>query len=88
MDILFFCPMWGMATIPLPEMLYKIKTAGYDGIEFSFTDYSHFCVVAESYLEEQSEMLEQVNERSFHIHARVGYPQGPQVTDAIIKITL
>lgn len=198
MEILFFCPMWGMADMPLDMMLSKMKNAGYDGIEFGvevediqkrlelmelttsyglltigqqcfaegkdfisykksfiknlewlctfqpmiinshtgrdyfsfeqncmlieiaeeiamkqnvkimhethrgrfsfaaaqcvpyieryaalrFTaDFSHFCVVSESYLEEQAAMLQTIQERSFHIHARVGHTQGPQVTD-------
>ncbi|WPU92841.1 TIM barrel protein [Mucilaginibacter sabulilitoris] len=197
MKVLFFCPMWGLADMPVPQMLHKIKNAGYDGIEFGFTpdymhkeefielaaalglliigqqcfavgsdfkayrssfrkniewlisfnpllinshtgrdfynfnqnreliqiaaeaelasgvkilhethrgrfafhplqciqyldgfpglgftaDFSHFCTVCESYLEDQALALSQIRERCFHIHARVGHPQGPQVID-------
>ncbi|CAL1519411.1 sugar phosphate isomerase/epimerase [Chitinophaga sp. MM2321] len=197
MDLLFFCPMWGMADGSLRDMLLKIKQAGYDGIEFGFrpgdpqretfmelareldlitigqqcfaagkdfasyresyrehlewlvsfepyfinchtgkdyysfeqnaaligiaveiekisgvkivhethrgtfsfcvaqcgaylntfpalnftADFSHFCTVSESYLEDQQELLVPIMERSHHIHARVGHPQGAQVTD-------
>lgn len=50
--------------------------------QLKFTaDLSHFCVVSESYLEEQYTILKQVQQRSFHIHARVGHPQGAQVAD-------
>jgi sugar phosphate isomerase/epimerase len=44
-------------------------------------DVSHWVCVAESYLEEQSEALTLAIHRTEHIHARVGYPQGPQVPD-------
>lgn len=44
-------------------------------------DLSHWCCVCESLLEDQEEMLEQVFPYVSHIHARVGYQQGPQVND-------
>ncbi len=44
-------------------------------------DFSHWCCVAESELDNQQESLNMAIERSFHIHARVGYPGGPQVLD-------
>jgi len=44
-------------------------------------DYSHFCTVSESYLHNQQENLELISKHSCHIHARVGHPQGPQITD-------
>jgi sugar phosphate isomerase/epimerase len=197
MKVLYFCPMWGLADMPVPHMLHKIKNAGYDGIEFSFkedykdkdvfvalakeldlliiaqqcfadgsdfqtyrssykrnlewllsfnpllinshtgrdyysfnenmqliqiasglenasgikvlhethrgrfpfhpvlcmkyadefpdlnftADFSHFCTVCESYLEDQKTTLQSIEGRSMHIHARVGHPQGPQVLD-------
>jgi len=197
MEVLFFCPMWGLADMPVPDMLHKIKNAGYDGIEFGFSedyegkdafvalakkldlliiaqqcfaegsdfdtyrssytrnlewllsfdpllvnshtgrdyysfneniqlieiaaelekasgikvlhethrgrfpfhpiqcmkyaaefpqlsftaDFSHFCTVCESYLEDQEVTLQYIEDRSLHIHARVGYPQGPQILD-------
>lgn len=44
-------------------------------------DLSHFCVVSESMLEDQEEILDQIFPRIFHLHARIGYEQGPQVND-------
>ncbi|MFP5081343.1 sugar phosphate isomerase/epimerase [Pedobacter sp. JCM 36344] len=46
-------------------------------------DFSHWCCVSESYLQENelSELMKETIRRSYHIHARVGYPQGPQVND-------
>jgi sugar phosphate isomerase/epimerase len=44
-------------------------------------DFSHWCCVHESLLEDQAELLQKAIARSFHIHARVGYPEGPQVND-------
>jgi hypothetical protein len=42
-------------------------------------DVSHWCVVAESFLHDQQEALQLAIERTHHVHARVGYTQGPQV---------
>lgn len=44
-------------------------------------DLSHWICVSESYLEDQQEMVSLAVERSHHIHARVGYTEGPQVFD-------
>jgi len=45
-------------------------------------DFSHFCVVTERLiLNEEPEMLALLVSRAFHLHARVGYDQGPQVPD-------
>lgn len=44
-------------------------------------DFSHWCAVAESYLEDQQESVTLAIQHSVHIHARVGHTQGPQVTD-------
>ncbi len=44
-------------------------------------DFSHWCNVAESFLEDQAEALAIAASRSIHIHARVGHPQSAQVTD-------
>ena len=44
-------------------------------------DISHWFAVAESFLEDQSQAVATALPRSFHIHARVGHTQGPQVTD-------
>lgn len=44
-------------------------------------DFSHWCCVAESLLEDQPDALALACERAIHIHARVGYAEGPQVND-------
>ncbi|UTA48996.1 sugar phosphate isomerase/epimerase [Simiduia sp. 21SJ11W-1] len=44
-------------------------------------DFSHWCVVTESLMEDQQSLFEAVIPRCRHIHARVGYAQGPQVND-------
>jgi len=44
-------------------------------------DFSHWCAVAESLLEDQPEAVALGAERAIHIHARVGHPEGPQVSD-------
>ena len=44
-------------------------------------DFSHWCNVAESFLEDQLEALAIAIPHTIHIHARVGHTQGPQVTD-------
>ncbi|CAH1209789.1 hypothetical protein PAECIP111891_03408 [Paenibacillus allorhizoplanae] len=44
-------------------------------------DYSHWCCVTETTLENQEENLRKSFSRVQHIHGRVGYAQGPQVPD-------
>lgn len=44
-------------------------------------DFSHWMVVHESMLEDQEDTLRRAIDRSDHIHARVGYEEGPQVPD-------
>ncbi len=44
-------------------------------------DISHWMVVHESLLQNQDEALQEVLDRSYHIHARVGHAEGPQVND-------
>ena len=45
-------------------------------------DFSHWCAVTERLvMDEESELLDLVASRARHIHARVGYDQGPQVPD-------
>jgi hypothetical protein len=45
-------------------------------------DFSHWCTVSESMLQDQKEIMETIIPRIHHIHARVGYEQSPQVNDA------
>lgn len=44
-------------------------------------DFSHFCTVSESLLQDQEEIIQQIIPHVSHIHARVGYEQSPQVND-------
>lgn len=44
-------------------------------------DVSHWCCVAETMLDDQPEAVEMAIDHSRHIHARVGFTEGPQVMD-------
>jgi hypothetical protein len=44
-------------------------------------DFSHFCTVSESMLEDQQHIIERILPHVSHIHARIGYEQGPQIND-------
>ncbi len=44
-------------------------------------DVSHWCAVAETFLDDQKENVELGISRADHIHARVGFPEGPQIPD-------
>ncbi len=44
-------------------------------------DISHWCNVHESMLEDQKENVDLALARTDHIHARIGYQEGPQVND-------
>ncbi|MDB4584498.1 TIM barrel protein [Draconibacterium sp.] len=44
-------------------------------------DVSHWCAVAETYLHDQQESIDLGISRADHIHARVGFPEGPQIPD-------
>jgi hypothetical protein len=44
-------------------------------------DFSHFCVVSESLLEDQLDLLDIITPHITHLHARVGFSQAPQVND-------
>jgi sugar phosphate isomerase/epimerase len=62
-----------------PQMTNEIFTAHAD---FTITaDFSHWVCVTESMLENFSEILDEAIVRSRHIHARVGFEEGPQVPD-------
>lgn len=45
------------------------------------TDFSHWCAVAESLLEDQQEATALACKHAVHIHARVGFAEGPQIND-------
>lgn len=42
-------------------------------------DFSHWANVSESLLEHQQETIDRIIPNVYHIHSRVGYPEGPQV---------
>ena len=44
-------------------------------------DFSHWCCVCESLLDDQKDAVQLACERAIHIHGRVGYEEGPQVPD-------
>ena len=44
-------------------------------------DLSHFCTVSESMLDGQEDLLQLIFPRVAHVHARIGFEQGPQVND-------
>ncbi len=44
-------------------------------------DISHWVNVAESYLEDQKDAVDLAISRTDHLHARVGFPEGPQIND-------
>lgn len=44
-------------------------------------DFSHWVCVCERLLDDQQELLQLCADRCIHIHARVGYEEGPQVPD-------
>ena len=45
------------------------------------SDYSHWVTVCERLIDDEFEIFKLCAERCLHIHARVGYEQGPQVPD-------
>lgn len=47
-------------------------------IRFTF-DFSHWCVVCERLLDSELDVIQELAPHARHIHARVGYDQGPQV---------
>jgi len=44
-------------------------------------DFSHWCNVSESFLEDQQEAIDLGVQQAIHIHARVGHTQSAQVTN-------
>ena len=44
-------------------------------------DISHWCVVSESLLADQTEAIELALSRTDHVHSRIGFEEGPQVSD-------
>jgi sugar phosphate isomerase/epimerase len=44
-------------------------------------DFSHWCTVSETLLEDQVDAVTLAISRADHIHARIGFPEGPQIGD-------
>lgn len=44
-------------------------------------DFSHWCVVCERLVDTEMDIIEGIADNAHHVHARVGYDQGPQVPD-------
>jgi sugar phosphate isomerase/epimerase len=44
-------------------------------------DFSHWCAVSESLLQDQQVILQQIIPYVGHVHARIGFEHGPQVND-------
>jgi sugar phosphate isomerase/epimerase len=57
-----------------------LKEDRFDHVKLTL-DFSHWVCVSESYLEDQQDAIDLAIKRATHIHARVGHPEGPQVTD-------
>lgn len=66
---------WSFAAHVTREFLEKIP-----GFRITL-DASHWVCVAESFLEDQPAAMALAIQRTGHLHARVGYPEGPQVPD-------
>ena len=68
----------GRFSYSLPETKKYLNTS----LSFQLTlDVSHWMVVHESLLEKQQKLLSEVLDRTSHIHARVGFEEGPQVNN-------
>jgi hypothetical protein len=65
----FFSPMNTLAVLrELPELKLNI-------------DFSHWCCVTESMLQDHEMAIDVACEHAIHLHGRVGYENGPQVPD-------
>lgn len=69
----FFSPMNTLAILrELPELKLNI-------------DYSHWCCVTESMLQDHADAIEFSAKHAIHLHGRVGYENGPQVPDPRVQ---
>jgi sugar phosphate isomerase/epimerase len=64
-----FCP---QMTMPMLDRFPEMKMTA---------DISHWVNVSESFLEEYSEEIDRLVAHTAHIHARVGFVEGPQIPD-------
>lgn len=58
--------------LPYLEKFPELKLTG---------DFSHWCTVSESMLQDQKAIVERITPHVHHIHARVGHEHSPQVND-------
>lgn len=63
------------STTAVTTLLYALP-----GLKLT-ADLSHWCCVHESLLADQASRVARALAHSYHIHARVGHPEGPQITD-------
>lgn len=64
-----FCP---QTTLPMLDRFPKMRMTA---------DISHWVNVSESFLEDYPDAVAALVERTQHVHARVGFPEGPQIPD-------
>lgn len=83
MEIKYFCPQWGSSQLDFNEFVTNVANAAYDGIEMSLplNQVEKTSILPESYLHDQQAAIDLAISRTDHIHARVGFPEGPQITD-------
>jgi len=77
--------------VPLTHETHRGRFAYHPGVTAEYlsripelkltADFSHWCCVSESMLQDHRESLDLAMKRSIQIHARVGHEQGPQVSD-------
>ena len=68
----------GRFSFHLPQTLIYLKK--FPDLQL-VADFSHWCTVSESLLEDQEEALKLVIPHCAHIHARIGHEHSPQVND-------
>jgi sugar phosphate isomerase/epimerase len=61
-----------LSTLKYIEVFPNLKFVG---------DLSHWCVVSESMLQDQEEIINKIIPKIRHIHARIGFEQSPQVNN-------
>lgn len=69
-----------IADVAIPSIGGEEVLIRIDGLKIN-ADFSHWCCVCESLLDAEESHMAAVIERTIHIHGRVGYAEGPQVSD-------
>lgn len=98
MDIKFICPFWGQEdnTVPIRHETHRGRFTFHAASLIPYLerfpnlkltgDFSHWCTVSESMLFDQEEIMEKIILHVEHIHARIGFEQGPQVNDPFAPV--